>query len=147
MDDPVRAILDDKGRQVHTVPPETTVAAAVAAMNRARIGALVVVEAERPLGIFTERDVLVRVVDGGRDPAATQVGEVMTAPVVAIDPRTTVGEAMVLVTEKRCRHLPVLEEGRLAGMISIGDLTRWLVRGQQHRIDELLSYITGGYPA
>jgi CBS domain-containing protein len=146
VDEPVRTILDDKGRQVYRIAPGATVAEAVRAMNEAKVGALVVVEGERPVGIFTERDVLVRVVADGNDPGAMRVGDVMTRQLVVILPTTTVREAMLIVTEKRCRHLPVVEEGRLAGMISIGDLTRWMVRGQQHQIDQLMSYITGGYP-
>jgi CBS domain-containing protein len=133
---------------VYRIAPEATVAEAVRAMNQAKVGALVVVDGDRPVGIFTERDVLVRVVDEGREAGTTRVVDVMTRQLVAIRPATTVREAMMIVTEKRCRHLPVVEEdGRLHGMISIGDLTRWMVRGQQDRIEELLSYITGGYPS
>jgi CBS domain-containing protein len=98
------------------------------------------------VGIFTERDVLVRVVDAGRDPAATRVEEVMTRELAVIRSATRVEEAMSVMTEKRCRHLPVVEEGRLAGMISIGDVTRWIVRNQRHTIDDLVSYIGGEYP-
>lgn len=144
--DPVSAILDQKGTEVKTIPPTATVVEAVRTMNRARIGALVVVEGERPVGIFTERDVLVRVVDEGRDPGATRVADVMTRELVVIRRRTQVVEAMTVMTEKRCRHLPVVEDGQLAGMISIGDVTRWTVRDQRHTIDDLVGYIEGEYP-
>ena len=145
MRDPVSAILDHKGRYVHSVGPRATVAEAVRVMNGAKIGCLVVLEEERPVGIFTERDVLVRVVDAGLDPRTTRVAEVMTVNPFAIRPATTVEEAMVVVTEKRCRHLPVIEGGELSGLVSIGDLTRWVVRDQRGRIDDLVSYITGGF--
>jgi CBS domain-containing protein len=143
MKEPVSAILGEKGRQVHTTSPDATVAEAVEAMNQARIGSLIVLEGERPIGIFTERDVLVRVVAEGRESRATRIAEVMTREPVVISPDTTIEEAMVIVTEKRCRHLPVLDGDRLVGMVSIGDLTRWLVRDQRHRIKDLVHYITG----
>ena len=147
MNDPVHHILDDKGRTVHTISPGESVTAAVAEMNRQGVGALVVVDGDRPVGIFTERDVLVRVVGEGVDAAKLTVREVMTPDLVTIRPTTTVTEAMMVVTERRCRHLPVLDgDGRLTGLISIGDLTRWTVRGQERRIEDLYDYITGAYP-
>lgn len=146
MDEPVSAILEHKGPTVETTTAEATVTEAVRAMNRARIGSLVVLDGERPLGIFTERDVLTRVVAEGRDPDGTRVGEVMTREIAVIRLTTTVGHAMAIMTEKRCRHLPVVEEGRLAGMVSIGDVTRWNIRDQQHTIEDLVSYIQGEYP-
>lgn len=146
MNDPVRAILDQKGTAVETTNPEATVSDAVRAMNRARIGCLVVLDGDRPVGIFTERDVLTRVVDAGLDPTTTPVARVMTRDLVAIRPETQVPQAMAIMTEKRCRHLPVLDGGQLAGMVSIGDVTRWNVRDQRHTIEDLVSYITGEYP-
>ena len=146
MDHPVRDILDHKGTAVETTTAATSVAEAVRAMNRAHIGCLVVVDGNRPVGIFTERDVLTRVVDAGLDPGATPVSQVMTRDLVAIRPETQVRQAMAVMTEKRCRHLPVVDGGRLAGMVSIGDVTRWNVRDQRHTIEDLVSYITGEYP-
>lgn len=146
MDEPVSAILEHKGTEVETTNPGATVSEAVRAMNRARIGSLVVLDGERPVGIFTERDVLTRVVAEGRDPDATIVGDVMTRELAVIRPVATVRLAMAIMTEKRCRHLPVVEAGRLAGMISIGDVTRWNIRDQQNTIDDLVSYIQGEYP-
>jgi CBS domain-containing protein len=115
-------------------------------MNRERIGAVLVHDGERVVGIFTERDVLTRVIDQGRDPAATPVAEVMTSALITVGPATTVAEAMAVVTEKRCRHLPVMEGDRLVGLVSIGDLTRWLTRHQAWHIEDLVRYITGAYP-
>lgn len=144
MHNEVRAILEDKGRDVVTVESTANVLEAVARMNDAGIGAVVVVDGERTVGIFTERDVLVRVVSRQRNPAATPVVEVMTAEMVTIDPSTTVGEAMHIITERRCRHLPVFDGGRLVGLISSGDLTRWVVRDQQGRISDLEIYVMRG---
>lgn len=141
MDIAVAKILETKGSEVEVTTPDTTVVAAVEQMNRRNIGALVVVDGERSIGIFTERDVLTRVIGKGRDPGRTPVGEVMTRALVAIEPEMTVRQAMAVVTEKRCRHLPVMAGGRLLGMISAGDLTRWTVRDQQRTIDELVDYV------
>lgn len=137
----VAKILEMKGSDVEVTTADASVVAAVEQMNRRNIGALLVMDGERSLGIFTERDVLTRVVGKGRDPGRTPVGEVMTRSLVSIGPDTTVQEAMAVITEKRCRHLPVMAGGRLLGMISAGDLTRWTVRDQQRTIEELVDYV------
>jgi CBS domain-containing protein len=142
MNDPVGRLLESKGSGVETVGPDTTVLVAVQRMNERKIGALVIVEREKPIGIFTERDVLVRVVAAGLDPKATPVVEVMTRNPVVIRPDVTVGEAMFVITERRCRHLPVMDERGLRGLISIGDLTSWMVRHQQRTIEDLHDYMT-----
>lgn len=139
-------LVERKGPAVHAVPPSATVLDAVRGMNREKIGALLVRDGERVVGIFTERDVLTRVIDRGLDPAATRVAEVMTSSLVTVGPRTTVGEAMAVVTEKRCRHLPVMDGDRLLGLVSIGDLTRWVTHHQAWHIEDLVRYITGAYP-
>src|SRR5512143_58132 len=127
--DTLKLVLDDKGRAVRTVEPEESVLAAVRTMNEHGIGAMLVMENGQTVGIFTERDVLRRVVAAGRDPAGTPVRDVMTKKIVCVSPSTTVEESMAIVTELRCRHLPVLEDGRVHGLVSIGDLTRWVTRG------------------
>ena len=142
----LRRILEEKGDTVHSVEPEATVLDAVRRMNQHRVGALLVMDGERPVGIFTERDVLKRVVDAGKDPGKTAVAEVMTTDLVCVRPETTVHEAMAVITERRCRHLPVLEGERLAGLVSIGDLTRWLVKDKDVQIRDLVDFITGKYP-
>lgn len=142
MNAPIASVLEHKGDDVITVSPETTVLAAVRQMNDRRIGALLVVDRGRPVGIFTERDVLVRVISTGLDPEATPVGEVMTRNPVVIRSDATVAQAMVVITERRCRHLPVVDGTRLRGLISIGDLTSWVVRDQQRMIDDLHDYMT-----
>ena len=103
-----------------------SVADAVAEMNRHRVGSVLVLDGGRLVGIFTERDVLRRVVGATVDPKRTLVADVMTAGVITISPDVTIEDTMVLFTEKRCRHLPVVDNGKLVGTISIGDVTRWM---------------------
>ena len=145
-DDSISEILAEKGSNVYSVEPRTTIADAVALMNQKRVGSLLVMHGEHVVGMFTERDALTRIIGAGRNPSVTRVEDVMTKNLVVVHPNTTVEEAMRIVTEKRCRHLPVLEGDQLKGMVSIGDLTRWLVRMDESYIDNLLSYITGKYP-
>jgi CBS domain-containing protein len=143
MDQPVSRVLADKqrGGDIESISPAGSVAVAVRQMNDRGIGSLLVMEGDHLIGIFTERDVLVRVVGAGRDPAQAAVSDVMTTQLLTIQPDTTVEEAMRLMTESRCRHLPVLEDDHVVGMISIGDLTRWLVVDQQNKIQDLEGYI------
>jgi CBS domain-containing protein len=143
MDQPVSRVLADKQRSgdIECISPGGSVAVAVRLMNERRIGSLLVMDGDLLVGIFTERDVLVRVVGAGRDPAEATVRDVMTTQLLTIEPDTTVEEAMRLMTERRCRHLPVLEDDQVVGLISIGDLTRWLVEDQQNRIQDLEGYI------
>lgn len=143
MDQPVSRVLEEKQPrgEVAAISPSATVAVAVRRMNERGIGSLIVMEGERLIGIFTERDVLVRLVDAGQEAARVTVREVMSAEVVTIEPDTTVEQAMRLMTDRRCRHLPVVDDARVVGMISIGDLTRWLVLDQQNKIQDLEGYI------
>lgn len=136
-----------KGREgaVHTVAPETSVTKAVEQMNERNIGAVAVLKGDRLAGIFTERDVLRRVIGGHLEPDTTPVSEVMTAEVIVIKPETTVGEAMLLVKARNCRHLPVVEGGRMVGMVSVRDLIGALVEDREDRIAELTGYIYGNY--
>lgn len=147
MSDKLSTLLQSKGSTVHNIAPTATVLDAVRKMNAEKIGCLLVQTQKEVVGIFTERDVLTRVVDQGRDPVATRVEDVMTNNPVAVAPSTTVEEAMVVVTERRCRHLPVMEDDHLVGLISIGDLTRWVTRNQAFHIQDLVNFITGKYPA
>jgi CBS domain-containing protein len=140
------AVLQSKGHEVLTIAPDKTVLEAVRTMNEHGIGSLLVMNGDEVVGIFTERDVLRRVVDAELDPRTTKVAKVMTRELVTVRQRMTVTEAMAVVTEKRCRHLPVIEDGRLLGMVSIGDLTRWVSREQAFHIQDLVNYITGQYP-
>jgi CBS domain-containing protein len=147
MNDCISRVLEHKGAHVETVPRDTTVFAAVERMNEQRIGALLVADnyrpgqPYRPIGIFTERDVLVRVIAKRLDPQTTTVGEVMTCDLITVHADATVTEAMSIITEKRCRHLPVVDDAGLCGLISIGDLTSWVVKDQELTIEDLHGYI------
>jgi len=116
-------------------------------MNKKRIGCVVILDGGRIAGIFTERDVLRRVVGADIDPKTTLVADVMTRNVHTIGPETTIEETMALFTEKRCRHIPVLENGHLKGLISIGDISRWVSETCKAEADHLKNYIAGGFPA
>ena len=145
MNAPITAILDRKGRIVFSVSPSATVSEAVDEMNRNRVGSVLVLEAGRLVGIFTERDVLRRVVGASVDPKRTAVADVMTANVVTISPDATIEDTMVLFTEKRLRHLPVVSNGKLVGSISIGDITRWMADSHRVEAEHLKNYITTGF--
>ena len=147
MNAPITAILDRKGRTVYSVPSTATIADAVAEMNRHRVGSVLVIDGGELVGIFTQRDVLRRVVGANVDPKTSRVANVMTAGVITISPETTIDETMRIFTEKRCRHLPVLDEGRLVGAISIGDVTRWVADSHRAEAEHLKNYITSGFSA
>lgn len=139
----VSSVLAEKGRQVYTVAKGISVAEAVREMNEKGIGALLVMDGRKPVGIFTERDVLRRVVDADKDPAFVHVSQVMTRNLVTIAPETRIEEAMAIMTERRLRHLPVLEDAEVAGMVSSGDLMRWITINQEQYIQQMTDYITG----
>ncbi len=108
-------------------------------MTAGKIGALMVMDGGRLTGIFTERDALNKVLAASLDPANTRVSEVMTKDPYCIGPTTTVGEAMQLITERRFRHLPIVDNGRVLAVVSSGDLTRWLVQDQMGEVKELVN--------
>ncbi len=143
----VSDLLALKGGRVLTISPDASVYEATAKMNQYKLGALVVVGRENPrrmVGIFTERDVLRRIVAQLRYPDLVSVGEVMTADVVTVTPDTTIDEASAIMQDRRVRHLPVLnEQEELAGVISIGDLNAWHVVQQKAQIEHLNDYICG----
>ncbi len=139
-------VLERKGRRLHTVGPQSTVVEAVDTMCSAHVGALVVMEGDLPVGIFSERDLMTRVILARLDPAGTLVEEVMTRRVFCVGPNTTVQEAMAIMTDRRCRHLPVMVGGRTCGLISIGDLVRRLSQEKDVELRLLEDYIAGKYP-
>jgi len=147
MNIPVSVLLERKGSAVHSIPPTLSVFDAVAEMNRHRIGAIVILDGARLVGMFTERDVLRRVVGAGLDPHRARVSDVMTADVITIGPDATLDETTAIFTEKRCRHLPVVDGGRIVGLISIGDITRWMGDASRAEAEHLRNYISGGLPA
>ena len=140
----VRDILGTKGRHVWSVGPGATVLEAALLMNEHKIGALVVMEAGRLVGIFTERDVLRRVVGEARDPAATRVANVMSAEVLCCSLETSLEEAGGVMKNRRIRHLPVVDgDGRLLGLVSIGDLNAQQAHAQEQHIHLLNEYLYG----
>lgn len=145
MNTPISAILERKGPVVHAVPSTYTISHAVDEMNRHRIGSIVVVEGNQLVGIFTERDVLRRVVGAAVDPKVMRVADVMTKNLITITAETTIEEVMVIFTEKRVRHLPVIANGELIGLISIGDISRWIADTHRAEAEHLKNYIAGGF--
>lgn len=141
----VADILAYKGTEVHSVTPDATVLSAVEEMCEKHVGALLVCSAGIPLGVFSERDLMKRVILARRDPGETRVSEVMTTGVVCVAPATTAREAMAIMTDRRCRHLPVFAGGRVAGILSIGDLVRWASQEQAFEIQLLTDYVRGAY--
>jgi CBS domain-containing protein len=128
---------------VWTISPQATVFEAIQLLARKNIGALPVVEGDKLIGIFTERDYTRKVALEGKTSHTTKVREILTSEVVAISPNETVEDAMRLMTEKRIRHLPVLEEGRMVGLISIGDMVNWIISAQSAAIDQMEAYLSG----
>jgi CBS domain-containing protein len=140
----VATVREDKGSPVVSVGLDTSVADCVRDMNSKGIGAMIVMDGERLAGIFTERDALSKVLGEGRDATKTKVSEVMTPDPLCVSPSATVEEAMGIITNRRFRHLPVVENGRVVAMISSGDLTRWLVEDQVKDVREIVDLATGG---
>jgi CBS domain-containing protein len=143
----VKTLLSGKEHAVHCIVETSSVQDTVNEMNRLRIGSLMVKNASgEVVGIFTERDILVRVISSELDPRSTPVQEVMTSGFTSIRPDCPLEEAMQIMTEKRVRHLPVLSEGELCGMISIGDVTRWLLEVNEMEAENLRRYVFSDYP-
>ena len=138
----IAEILEEKGRDVIRIPSDATVFDAVKLMVERNVGALLVTDADEITGIFTERDYLRRIAVEGRRSRDTLVREVMSTPVVVITPHASVEEGMAMMTDRRIRHLPVVDEDGVAGMISIGDLVRHQSRQQTFQIQYLTDYIT-----
>jgi CBS domain-containing protein len=139
----VSNILSRKGFDVVTVTPKQSAMEAVNLMNEHRIGAVVVVENGEVVGIFTERDLLRRIVAKGKKVEATSVGQSMSTPVAYCTPETSVDECRLAMTQKRIRHLPVVENGKLVGLVSIGDVMAWELSENQTTIQYLNEYISG----
>ncbi|MBI3937041.1 MAG: CBS domain-containing protein [Betaproteobacteria bacterium] len=139
---PLRRIFQE-GEAIHSVGPDTPVTECVRTMSAKKIGALLVMDGERLTGIFTERDALNKVLAAGLDPGSTKVSEVMTKDPCCVPPATTVGEAMELITKRRFRHLPIVENGKVLAVVSSGDLTHWLVKDQMREVQELVKLAAG----
>lgn len=137
----VSQILQTKGSKTWTIAPDATVFDALSIMAEKDIGSLVVVEGEEVVGIFSERDYSRKVILQGKSSKNTLVKEIMTPDVICIRPNQSVAKCMALMTEKHIRHLPVLAEGKLAGVISIGDVVKAIISDQQIIINQLEDYI------
>ena len=137
----VRQLLDKKGRQIFSIAPGAAVLEAIRLMAERHVGALLVMEGETLSGIVSERDYARKVILMGRSSAGTPVRDIMTVAVVTVQPETPVEKCMQLMTERRVRHLPVIEAGRVVGMVSIGDLVKAVIADQQQHIEQLESYI------
>jgi CBS domain-containing protein len=139
----VRQLLKVKGENVWTISKETTVLESLELMAEKRIGSLVVIEDGQVIGIFTERDYARMVGPKRRNPEETRIEEVMTRELITIDLNQTVNDCMVLMTDNHIRHLPVMDDGRLVGIISIGDVVKDIIEELKFHIEQLTSYITG----
>jgi len=137
----VRQLLDRKGREVFSIDPGAAVLDAVRMMADRHVGALLVMQGDNLTGIISERDYARKVILLGRSSADTPVRDIMSAPVLTVQPETTVEKCMQIMTEQRVRHLPVAEGGRVVGMVSIGDLVKAVIAEQQQQIEQLESYI------
>jgi len=136
-------LLDSKGHTIHAIAPGASVIDAIRSMADNHVGALLVMQGQELAGIVSERDYARKVILLGRSSSTTAVREIMSSPVFTLPPDSTVDEAMRLMTDHRIRHLPVIANGRVLGVVSIGDLVKSVIEDQRHTIDELNSYIRG----
>lgn len=142
----VKEILNQKGRDIFSVKPDSTVYEAIAKMAEFNIGALLVMEDSKLKGIISERDYRNKVILEGRTSKTTEVQDIMTKDVIRVEPTDTLNLCMQLMTEKKIRHLPVVDNEQVVGVISIGDVVKTVIANQKSEIDSLRNYIGGGYP-
>lgn len=142
----INVLLQDKDNTVHCITVDSTVDAAVAEMNHQRIGSLLVIDSGHVVGIFTERDVLTRVVAVDLNPKSTLVGKVMTARFKSILHDDSVEDAMQMMKEYKIRHLPVFDGNQLFGMLSLSDINSWLLKVNEIEAENLRRYMFEGYP-
>jgi signal-transduction protein with cAMP-binding, CBS, and nucleotidyltransferase domain len=141
-----RTILDEKGSTIFSINASASVYEAVAKMDECRVGALFVIEGGAPVGVISERDYARKVILQGRASKETKVAEIMSSPVISVEPSTPLTECMQLVTVRRVRHLAVVESGRIVGVVSIGDIVRAIIAQQAQTIEHLDAMFTGPYP-
>jgi CBS domain-containing protein len=145
--DSVGLVLNHKGAQVYSISPDATVYEALEQLADKDVGALLVMTETDLVGIFSERDYVRKVILKGRSSKEMQVHEIMSSPAVTVTAKTTVDECMRCMTDEHCRHLPVVENNRVLGVVSIGDLVNWIITTQDLTINQLQDYISGKYPA
>jgi CBS domain-containing protein len=146
-DEPVRSVLRQKSPVIFSISPDATVYEAIHQMSERHVGCLLVLSGGHLTGIVTERDYARKVVLQGRASHQTKVREIMTKPVLFVREDDTLNEALQLMTTRRIRHLPVLRDNDVVGIVSIGDLVSWLLEAQSRTIQQLQGYIEGLYPA
>lgn len=143
----IETILNQKGREIWSISPEATVYDAVERMAEKNAGALVVMDGEKLVGIFSERDYTRKVMLRGKRGRETFVREIMSTELKTVEPKESVDDCLRFMTDKRVRHLPVVSEGKLRGVVSIGDLVKHVISVQNATLDHLEAYISGGYPS
>ena len=144
--DTIRDILKKKGHEVWSITPESTVYRAIEVMADKHVGALVVIDGDKVVGIISERDYARRVILSGRSSKETRVEEIMASPVIFVEPNHAVDECMRIMTNNHIRRLPVIQQEKVIGIVSIGDLVNWIISAQDHTIRLLENYVTGKYP-
>jgi CBS domain-containing protein len=144
--DVIGFVLKEKGHETWSVPPTASVYDALEMMSDKNVGALLVISDGKLIGVISERDYARKVILEGKSSRDTLVKEIMTSPVISVSPQHTVDECMRMMTNSRMRHLPVVKDEKVVGIVSIGDLVKWIISAQEDTIHQLQNYINGRYP-